>query len=322
MALLHGMAAVNEIHDHPWSLIVAHLDHSLRPESAEDAALVVKAGADLNLPSDTDRIDVRQAARDAGESVEAAARRLRYEFLESVAQRHAANFILTAHHADDQAETVLHRLIRGTSLRGLAGMAESRPISRQSSIALVRPLLGFTRLELAEYVAARGIPYRHDASNDDLRAATRNWIRLELLPLLREKANSDIVAALNRLAVHARRADEALRQISGDALKHASVQQSSSQIRFTSGHLRTLPTAVQSHLIMEALHRLGAAIPEVSMERVEAVVELIEGDDRRRQIELPGGFSAERRGRFVILRRPGAIETEEDILGLDQEAHH
>ena len=130
-----------------------------------------------------------------GQGIEATARRARYAVLEEMAGRSGARFVVTAHTADDQAETILHRILRGTGLRGLGGMARSR---RLGPATLLRPLLGIGRAELAAYLRDRRQAFRTDASNRDLRFA-RNRIRNELLPLLLAHYNPAVVDALLRL---------------------------------------------------------------------------------------------------------------------------
>jgi tRNA(Ile)-lysidine synthase len=122
-------------------------------------------------------------------------RQARYEFLEQTAARLGARYVVTAHTADDQAETILHRIIRGTAVAGLAGMRRARPLGPAT---LIRPLLGFRRTELLDYLTDVGQPYRVDSSNDDTRF-TRNRIRLEVLPELADRFNPGVVEALLRL---------------------------------------------------------------------------------------------------------------------------
>lgn len=181
-------------------------------------------------------------------------------------------------------------------------MAAVRPISVGSAIRLVRPLLAFTRDELTAYAATRAIAYRHDHTNDDPEAALRNRFRHHLLPLLREHVNPEIAAALVRLAVHARRADEALRQMACDALKHAKVEAAATQVKIAAGFFGALPAAVQSEIVMTILDRLGVDARDVALERVDAVLELIAGDGRKRYIELPSGATVHRQGRFITFQ--------------------
>jgi tRNA(Ile)-lysidine synthase len=187
------------------ALHVAHVHHGLRgAEADEDAAFVQKTASDLGLPHETLRVDVRRRAQQDRSSLAVAARAARYEALEAVRVRCGASCVATAHTMDDQAETVLMRLIRGTGPAGLAGIP-----SRRGTI--VRPLLSVRRASLAVYLGARGISFRIDSSNADLRQA-RNRIRGELLPLLCSY-NPRIVPALARLADMAREEETAFDEV-------------------------------------------------------------------------------------------------------------
>jgi tRNA(Ile)-lysidine synthase len=191
----------------PAGLVVAHLNHQLRgPAGDADAAFVTTLFPDL--PHRVETADVRAAA--AGGNLEAAAREVRYAFLARVAAATGAGWVATGHTADDQAETVLHRLIRGTGLRGLRGIAVARELAQ--GVRLVRPLLTVSRDAVIAYLRAAGQPWREDETNRDP-AFTRNRIRHELLPLLRT-FNPVIGDVLGRLAAQA---DETFREIEAAA---------------------------------------------------------------------------------------------------------
>lgn len=230
LAALREVAAERAI-----ALHVAHLDHGLRPEAVDDAAWVAHLAAEWGLPATIGAADVRAFAARSGRGIEDAARQVRYAFLAGVAWHVGAAHgiatgyrgcaaVTTAHTADDQAETVLMNIVRGTGLDGLAAMdADARwPIAPADVDAvaahahidvlrsvcpwpadrplprLLRPLLAADRTAIAAYLAAAGIAARTDASNDD-RAFLRNRVRLDIVPLL-EAINPQLRAALNRLA--------------------------------------------------------------------------------------------------------------------------
>lgn len=176
--------------------VVAHLDHGLRPESGEDAAFVRELARRLSFPAVIERVDVARVAREKGENLEAVARELRYAFLARVARRFGARCILTAHTADDQAETVLFQLFTGTA---------RAPGVRRSRGAVKRPLLFARRAELRAYLEAQGFPWREDRTNLDL-AKDRAYLRHEILPRV-EARFPKAVAALGRFA-EARQAEE------------------------------------------------------------------------------------------------------------------
>jgi tRNA(Ile)-lysidine synthase len=177
---------------------VATLDHQLRPESASDVAFVQQMAQTLGLPCTTGQADV-QAYLDAhGAGLEDAARRARYDFLAGVAQSLDTSYVATAHHADDQAETVLMRLLRGAGLTGLSGMNPRSPMPYHPQITLLRPLLSVRREAIENYCEAHQLEPRQDASNSDT-AFFRNAVRHEILPYLRGY-NPQIDDSLLRLA--------------------------------------------------------------------------------------------------------------------------
>lgn len=174
-------------------LVIGHFNHRLRgDESDGDEQFVRDLGKRLGVPVRVGSADVAAA----GGNLEATARRLRYDWLGEVANEVGAAWVATGHTADDQAETVLHRIIRGTGIQGLRGVAETRMLTDE--IALVRPLLNVRRAAILDYLAEKRQPFRTDSTNADP-AFTRNRIRQELLPLL-ATYNPAIVDILGRLA--------------------------------------------------------------------------------------------------------------------------
>ncbi len=200
-ALLHVLAELG------YRVEAAYFDHRTRGgESARDALFVRDTAAALGIPFHTDGADVDGDARSAGRSFEDQARHARYAFLRRVAGETGCGVAAVAHHLDDQAETVLLHLLRGTAGRGLAGMA---PFRTEDGMRIVRPLLGCTRAELRAWLRGRGISWREDATNADPHHALRNRVRHELLPALSRGYNPAISRGLARLA-HAQRLDNEL----------------------------------------------------------------------------------------------------------------
>lgn len=182
--------------NHAPCVILGHVNHHLRgAESDADERLVRelagKWGAGFALASAGPGTAV------AGQPREGLLRRLRYQALAQLAAERGARLVLTAHHADDVAETVLFRLMRGTGLRGLSGIPFSRPLAE--GISLVRPLLGVRKADLLAYVTGRNLPFRHDRSNEQSEPA-RNWIRGQVLPLLQQRFGGAVPDRLGELA--------------------------------------------------------------------------------------------------------------------------
>jgi tRNA(Ile)-lysidine synthase len=203
MALLHLLSSLPE--DHGLSLVAAHFDHGVRPGSAEEAETVRGWVERLGLPCRVGRPDWPL------EETQAAFRSARYRFLERVADEEGGHRIATGHQADDQAETVLFRILRGTGIRGLAGIPARRG-------RVVRPLLPFRRAALADYLEAEGISYLEDPSNRDPRWE-RARLRQAVMPALEETWGGPVGERLLALAAAARRADRALEARAAEALE-------------------------------------------------------------------------------------------------------
>ena len=185
----------------------AHVHHGIRGKAADaDARFVAALAKKLGAPIYLGRFDVPAEAKRRGESLEMAARRVRRDFLVATAKREKLRFVATGHTADDQAETVLMRMARGTSISGLAGIPY---VSKQNGIFFVRPLRDATRKQIVDFLKSRQQPWREDASNaDDF--ALRNRVRHEILPLLEKRLNPSVRQALLRLADIAAAEDEVM----------------------------------------------------------------------------------------------------------------
>lgn len=193
-ALLHLLAALRS----EWNLtlVAAHLDHRLRPASADDARFAAQTAARLDVDAVVDGVDVRALARRRKLSIEEAGREARYALFARVARDRGAQRIATGHTLDDSVETVLMRLLRGDPWDALGGIPASRPLD---AAEVIRPLLAVRRDEVRAYLSGRSIPWREDPSNRDLRFG-RNWIRLRLLPALAAEipAGRDLFADFSR----------------------------------------------------------------------------------------------------------------------------
>ena len=170
-------------------LIIAHVNHNLRGKASDgDAAFVQKKGKEYGLETHILSANVMEIAEKEGNGIESAARKARYELLIKTALECKCGFVATAHHSDDNAETMLLNMIRGTDPKGLAGIPSSRNLWRsgRKAIRLIRPMLAVSRKEIEEYLRLNGIRSRKDSTNDDDKY-TRNWIRTRLLPMIEGK---------------------------------------------------------------------------------------------------------------------------------------
>ncbi len=276
-----------------FTLHVAHADHGLRGDEArEDARFVESTARDMGLPVTLGRLDVN-ALRDARRmSVEEAAREARYAFLVETAAGIGASAIALGHTADDQAETVLMHLLRGSGTSGLAGMpaVSHLPASRYGErMALVRPLLEFTKAETRAYCELRGETPRDDSTNSSLEF-TRNRVRLELMPQL-ERFNPRFRDALLRLSASAAHDLDFLEQAAGEARQGLDVPSEHGMAVSRSG-FQALPQAVQRHVLRLAYRELAGATKELTHRHVEDMVRLSSGRTGA-WMALPGGLRFE-----------------------------
>ena len=277
-----------------YRLHVAHLDHALRPDSADDSRFVTDEAKRRRLPCSVERRDVRAYARTEGLSLEEAGRRQRYAFLDQVADRVRAEFIALGHHADDQAETVIMRLLRGSGATGLGGME----IAREGRY--LRPLLRVRRAEIEKYARQRGLRYREDPSNRDPRFL-RNRVRRELMPLL-ESYNTKIAEVLNRTAALLKAEDDLLAELTQEALDTVICERCNDKVALDSTRLLTYHIAMQRRMLRAVLQGLAATENPFDFVRIEQVRSWIGAGDKRLQV-LGAGLTGQGCGTRYILRR-------------------
>lgn len=189
------------------TLHVVHVNHQLRGEESIADELFVKAAAQsLGLPFHNKRVETLQYKKDEHLSKQEAARELRYQFFEETRTNVSAASVATAHNADDNAETVLMNALRGAGVRGLAGI----PVRREQG-KIIRPLLFAHRNEIEEYAKRDNIQYRYDSSNDSLEYK-RNYLRHNVIPLLKAEVHPEIVSSLNRISFVMRQLDEQIQK--------------------------------------------------------------------------------------------------------------
>lgn len=253
-----------------FDVIAAHFDHQLRPGSGADLAFVRACCAELGVPCFTGEGDVARAAAERHTSLEETARIMRYQFLAFVAGKERAECIATGHTADDQAETVLQRILRGTGVRGLRGMLSASPVPGASAQHLVRPLLVLTRSETAAVCTSAGIVPRVDESNADL-AYGRNRVRLETLPFLRG-LNPSLDRALLGVAESAR---EVFDGIEKQAMAIQPLERPALGSIFVLENLRALPNeAVALVIEREAgVHNLKIEVNRTRVRNLRAVLD-------------------------------------------------
>ena len=308
-ALLLALEELKRYNKLYLDVCVAHLDHKLRKSSGKDAKWVSELATKLGFKSVVGRSKVAEQADEDGDNLEQAARNARYAFLQRTAKKVSANYVLTAHTMDDQAETVLLRLMRGSAGFGLGGMEAVRPIAKNSSIKLVRPLLWARRIDTEEYCRIRRIKFLSDEMNDDLSFA-RVKVRKHLLPLM-ESFNNRIVEAISRTATQLREDSAVLFNDSDALLRHAAVSNNEKDDETKTPVLDVkvlsdAPPALRRRALRQWLSEARGSTRRLEMVHLLAVERLLEGNSGGKVAELPNG------GRIIRRRNRLEFESEKD----------
>ena len=286
VALLHQLLAVGF-----RQLVVCHLDHGLRPESADDARFVADLAKQHGLDAVVGRQDIAARAKRRRQSLETAGREARYGLFAQTARNRECPRLFLAHHADDQVETFLFNLFRGASTSGLAAM---RPLTTRViegvTLHISRPLLGTWRDEIDAYVAKHGLDFREDASNAELHH-TRNRLRHEVIPQLEKAFGREIRQSIWRTAEILREEDALLQSLAGTEPKTPEL---------SVPDLRKEPVALQRRTLLAWLRHGGVA--NVGVGEVEKVRHMLTA--RVAKTNLPGGWHARRREKKLFLQPP------------------
>jgi tRNA(Ile)-lysidine synthase len=259
----------------PLEISVAHFNHRLRTGAKDDESFVRELTRRWVLPLITGSKDVRRVARRRKLNLEETARLLRYEFLRGAARKAGATKIATGHTMNDQAETILMRLFRGTGLAGLAGI---EPVSGPTGCPVIRPLLGIRREDLEAYLRDEGLGFRTDDSNLD-RKRLRNRIRLGLLPEIERNYSPRIVKHLAALSTLAREEDSLLAGI-GRELADEFITRSGGETALDVRTLSLLPLALARRVTREFIRELKGNLRAVSFDDVASVLALGEGKEK------------------------------------------
>lgn len=284
--------------------VVIHLDHNLRKASKEDAEWVSQLSAKLGYRAVISSANIKKRARETADNLEQAARRARYEFFKKSATAEGALLVLTAHTLDDQAETILMRLMRGSAAEGLSGTEAVRPLQEGSTVSVARPMISWARRsDTEQYCRARRIRFRVDEMNDD-EGFTRVKIRKRLLPLM-QSFNNRIVDALARTATLLREDAAALSGLADQLLKRASEKApAGAQLPINVGVLAEAPPAIRRRALRLWIAREVGHLRRLEMVHLCAVENLVDGN-RGRSAELPGGITITRKRGWLYLTVKG-----------------
>ena len=291
MALLFTLFQLRSMYN--MTLIVAHVNHQLRGEEAEqDALFVEQQVAHLGLPFHQTCIDVKALQHSSGMSVQQAARQLRYRFLHALHQALNATRIALGHTADDQAETLLMRLLRGSGPASFAGIPAVR-------LPFIRPLITVSRPAIYSYLQSERCPWVEDSSNAHT-VYLRNCVRLDLLPKL-QHYNPQIVRHLNELAEMFRADNQVLEQQVDEWALQTLAWQAQSRVEICCRLFGLAPIAIQRRLLRRVIEALTASPEAVGFRHIERLRQFIVLGNQGRRCGLPGEISAERHVETILL---------------------
>jgi tRNA(Ile)-lysidine synthetase-like protein len=312
LALTHALSTLQQRAAGP-RLLAVHVNHQIRPESDEDAARVAKLAETLHVPVEVIPVDIGEWARVLRQGIEAAARAVRYAAFASVAQRLGTRWIALGHTRDDQAETVLLRLARGTSLEGLAGMRwlseRAVPLSPRDGdtvrLSVIRPLLGISRQEIEQYASENSLEPVEDASNRSL-AYRRNVVRHHVVPAL-ETAVPGAVASIARTAAILRDDADYLDSQAVEAEREV-IQKKAELVMIAREPARRLHPALQRRIMVAAIIRAAGTGAPLSFDRIEALREAVQDGAVSTRIELGNRFTAYVDYETVAIGQETAVE--------------
>jgi tRNA(Ile)-lysidine synthase len=281
---------------------IAHLNHCLREnESDRDAEFVADFARQLGMPSYIESRDVRRFQQSARLSLEEAARRIRYEFLEELAARNGFNKIAVGHHSNDNAELILMNLLRGTGTLGLSGILPVR------DNLIIRPLLELNRSIITDYVAEKQLPYVTDRSNSDL-SIRRNRIRRHLIPELQESYNPAIIETLNRLGNIMRAEDQWLENLLSEDLERCISMKGRQAVNLDLRQFEGLATAARRRILRQAILMVKKDLRRITLLHIDAVLLLIDKKQGAGLLNLPDGIRVLLKdGSLIIDKNTGDI---------------
>ncbi len=294
LALLHLLAARATA----WKLRlgIAHLDHGLRQESAQDADFVRQKAARLTVTLHSKRVDMRDLQRRWRLSTEAAGRKARYRFFEETAEHYGYGKVALAHHADDNGETLLLNLLRGSGRLGLGGM----PPIREGRY--IRPLIRATRAEIMDYLVQRGLSALADPTNSD-HGFLRNRIRHQLIPLLERDYQPGVRAVLHRSAEVLRDEEDWIESQIQPILEQTVISRQPGRLTLGAGALRALAPAIQRRVVRAGLRGVPNDLRRIAFVHIEEILALAKRPGDGGPLHLPGGVRVRRQGDALTMTR-------------------
>ena len=276
MALLHILLTLQEKEQIPsCTLLVAHVNHMLRKEADEETAYVEEFCRLHQIPCFVKRAKVEELAKKAKMGTEEMGRNIRYQFFEEVRQKEKAQKIVTAHHANDNAETVLMNIIRGSGTAGLKGIEPIR--KNEKNVVFVRPLLNCTKEEIYEYCKEKKLQPKIDKSNQE-NVYNRNKVRNILIPFLEKEWNPNIVATLNRLSELARQENQYLERQTQKAYEDMVLEEGKDSIVLSLKKWNGQDFVIKSRVIRYTINRLLGTTKDIEKIHIEDIIKLCENN--------------------------------------------
>jgi tRNA(Ile)-lysidine synthase len=301
IALLHTLWTLKAMGHINVDLICAHLNHKLRGSDADrDEDFVENQTVSLQLRLVKSTLDITRYAKREKLSIETAARKWRLETLQEMAQKNNCGHIVTGHHKDDNAETIIQRLLRGTGFRGLGGIWPKR--SFDTGAYFVRPMLCVTRDEILEYLKQGKNTFREDATNAQLKY-TRNLIRHKFIPHLQKECSSPLADQLWNLSSVIRKVNKRLRD-QVESLWQQIADAGPDRVNFELKDFNTQPEPVRIELIRESLIWLGSGEKDLTEQHYLSTLELTQQNISNRILELPGKFRVWREYKRLVFASP------------------
>lgn len=295
-----------------WKLRALHVNHLLRGKSSDADENFVRSWAKRKgIPLIVRKADVAAHQRLHKKGIEDAARKLRYDFLEQCALETGANKIVLAHTADDQAETLLWRLLRG-SVSGLAGIPARRPAERNPQLSVVRPLLSVRKQEILAFLKKEKIPFRKDLSNQK-NDFTRNKIRNRLIPFLQKNFNPSAVAVLNAIAQNLRNQRDAIESLTQEVLRRGILRGNGAEKHLQIAQLAPLPKAIQAEIFKHVFQAMGGDLARLHHKHINAFVSLTQKLPSSKQMHI-GPVRIRREQKLIVFS--AAHKAEPSLTGI------
>ena len=266
MTLLNVLLEIKEEKTIDFDIVVCHVNHMIRKEAIEDEEYVLKFCKKYNIECFVKRIDVTKLAKDQKTGTEEAGRKARYEFFNEILEKTSSNKIATAHTANDNAETVFMNIIRGSGMGGLKGIEAKNK-------NLIRPLIECSREEIEAYCKEKKLNPRIDKTNFE-NVYTRNRIRNQLIPYIKENFNPNIIETINRLSSLSKQENEYIEKVTSQKFKELLIEKTKNQIILDLNQFNLQETVIKNNLVLYTINILFGTRSGIEKKHIEDIIKL------------------------------------------------